>query len=101
MKEEAMTEPMDADTLLRAADALRTLGFDVEPAPLVVLGARQRTATAMSGPFGGLIEAALQAQAVAGTLGLQALTAMASAADAAALLAAAEPPQAFGGQAER
>ncbi|MQM25737.1 hypothetical protein [Glycomyces albidus] len=97
-----MTEPMDAGALLRAADAaLRTLGFDVEPAPLVVLGPAQRTAIAMAGPFGGLIEAALQAQAAAGTLGLQALAALAGAADAAALLAPADPPRIAGGQGER
>ncbi|GAA2299879.1 hypothetical protein GCM10009853_065230 [Glycomyces scopariae] len=72
-------------TLLRAADTgLKALGFDVQPAPLVTLGALQRTAIAMAGPFGGLIEAALQAQALAGTLGLQTLTTLVNAADATA-----------------
>ncbi len=69
-----MTEHMDADA------ALKDLAFDVQHAPLVTLGALQRTAIAMSGPFAGLIEAALQAQAVAATLAFQALTALASAA---------------------
>ncbi|MEU6248093.1 hypothetical protein [Glycomyces sp. NPDC047010] len=81
-------------TLLRVADAaLKAVGFDVQPAPLVTLGAAQRTAIAMAGPFGGLIEAALQAQALAGTLGLQTLTTLVNAADAtagAALSAAAD-----------
>jgi hypothetical protein len=72
-------------TLLKAADAaLKVAGFDIQPAPMVTLGALQRTAIAMAGPFGGLIEAALQAQALAGTLGLQALTSLVNAADATA-----------------
>lgn len=97
-----MTEPMDADALRRTADAaLSTLGFEIEPAPLVVLSAMQRTTIAMAGPFGGLIEAALQAQAMAGTLALQALTALSHAADvtgSADVPSASEPPQAFRGQ---
>ncbi|WP_198667403.1 WXG100 family type VII secretion target, partial [Glycomyces dulcitolivorans] len=72
-------------TLLKAADAaLKVAGFYIQPAPMVTLGALQRTAIAMAGPFGGLIEAALQAQALAGTLGLQALTTLVNAADATA-----------------
>ncbi|WP_335989535.1 hypothetical protein [Glycomyces sp. MUSA5-2] len=81
-------------TLLRAADtALKAVGFDIQPAPLVTLGAAQRAAIAAAGPFGGIIEAALQAQALAGTLGLQTLTTLVNAADAtagAALTAAAD-----------
>ncbi|WP_133884068.1 hypothetical protein [Glycomyces sp. NRRL B-16210] len=72
-------------TALKVADAaLKATGFDVQPAPLVTLGALQRTAIAMAGPFGALLEAALQAQAAAGTLGLQALLSLVNAADAAA-----------------
>ncbi|RRR96069.1 hypothetical protein [Glycomyces terrestris] len=62
-----------------AAAALRARGF--EPGPPVTLGPAQRAAVAASGPFAGLVEAALQAQALAGTLGLQALAALACAAD--------------------
>jgi hypothetical protein len=81
-------------TGLKAADtALKALGFDIQPAPAVTLGPAQRTAIAMAGPFGGILEAALQAQAMAGTLGLQTLTSLINAADAtagAALTQAAE-----------
>jgi uncharacterized protein YukE len=72
-------------TLLKAADAaLKATGFDIQPAPLVTLGPAQRTAIAMAGPFGGFLEAVLQAQAMAGTLGLQSLTSLVNAADATA-----------------
>ncbi|MCC3764675.1 hypothetical protein K3N28_16580 [Glycomyces sp. TRM65418] len=72
-------------TVLKAADAaLKATGFTVQPAPLVTLGPSQRTAIAMAGPFGGFIEAVLQAQAMAGTLGLQSMTALVNAADATA-----------------
>jgi hypothetical protein len=81
-------------TGLKAADAaLKALGFNIQPAPTVTLGPAQRTAIAMAGPFGGIVEAALQAQAMAGTLGLQTLTSLVNAADAtagAALTQAAE-----------
>ncbi|GAA2166276.1 MULTISPECIES: hypothetical protein [Glycomyces] len=81
-------------TGLKAADAaLKAVGFNIQPAPAVTLGPAQRTAIAMAGPFGGIIEAALQAQAMAGTLGLQTLTSLVNAADAtagAALTQAAE-----------
>lgn len=72
-------------TALKAADAaLKAIGFDIQPAPLVTLGAAQRTAIAMAGPFGPVLEAALQAQAAAGTMGLQTLTSLINAADATA-----------------
>ncbi|WP_205328562.1 hypothetical protein [Glycomyces sp. YM15] len=72
-------------TGLKAADAaLKAIGFNIQPAPMVTLGPAQRTAIAMAGPFGGILEAALQAQAMAGTLGLQALTSLINAADASA-----------------
>lgn len=81
-------------TGLKAADtALKAIGFNIQPAPMVTLGPAQRTAIAMAGPFGGILEAALQAQAMAGTLGLQTLTSLINAADAtagAALTQAAE-----------
>ncbi|HEY1093845.1 MAG TPA: hypothetical protein VGE61_04030 [Glycomyces sp.] len=81
-------------TGLKAADAaLKAVGFNIQPAPAVTLGPAQRTAIAMAGPFGGILEAALQAQAMAGTLGLQTLTSLVNAADAtagAALTQAAE-----------
>jgi hypothetical protein len=81
-------------TGLKAADAaLKAIGFNIQPAPMVTLGPAQRTAIAMAGPFGGILEAALQAQAAAGTLGLQTLTSLINAADAgagAALTQAAE-----------
>ncbi|GAA2125769.1 WXG100 family type VII secretion target [Glycomyces algeriensis] len=72
-------------TGLKAADAaLKAIGFNIQPAPMVTLGPAQRTAIAMAGPFGGILEAALQAQAMAGTLGLQTLTSLVNAADATA-----------------
>ncbi|MBO3734244.1 hypothetical protein [Glycomyces niveus] len=72
-------------TGLKAADAaLKAVGFDIQPAPLVTLGPAQRTAIAMAGPFGPILEAALQAQAAAGTMGLQTLTSLINAADATA-----------------
>ncbi|MFG3338569.1 WXG100 family type VII secretion target [Glycomyces sp. NPDC048151] len=72
-------------TGLKAADAaLKALGFNIQPAPMVTLGPAQRTAIAMAGPFGGILEAALQAQAAAGTFGLQTLTSLINAADATA-----------------
>lgn len=72
-------------TALKFADAaLKAAGFDVQPAPLVTLGALQRRAIAMAGPFGALLEAALQAQAAAGTIELQARLSLVNAADAAA-----------------
>ncbi|MEU5154439.1 hypothetical protein [Glycomyces sp. NPDC021274] len=81
-------------TGLKAADAaLKAIGFNIQPAPMVTLGPAQRTAIAMAGPFGGILEAVLQAQATAGTLGLQTLTSLINAADAtagAALTQAAE-----------
>jgi hypothetical protein len=81
-------------TVLKAADAaLKATGFNVQPAPLVQLGPAQRTAIALAGPFGAFLEAVLQAQAMAGTLALQALTSLVNAADAtagAALTEAAE-----------
>lgn len=70
---------------LKVADAaINAAGFDVQPAPLVTLGMVQRVAIAAAGPFGPLVEAALQAQAAAGTMGLQALLSLVNAADAAA-----------------
>lgn len=72
-------------TGLKAADAaLKAVGFNIQPAPLVTLGPAQRAAIAMAGPFGSFIEAGLQVQAMAGTLGLQTLTSLINAADATA-----------------
>ncbi len=72
-------------TGLKAADAaLKAIGFNIQPAPLVTLGPAQRTAIAMAGPFGSFLEAGLQVQAMAGTLGLQTLTSLINAADATA-----------------
>jgi hypothetical protein len=81
----AGTQMLAECTILKAADAaLKATGFSVQPAPLVQLGPAQRTAIAMAGPFGGFLEAVLQAQAIAGTLGLQSLTSLVNAADATA-----------------
>lgn len=81
----AGTQMLTECTVLKAADAaLKAAGFNVQPAPLVQLGPAQRTAIAMAGPFGGFLEAVLQAQAMAGTLGLQSLTSLVNAADATA-----------------
>jgi uncharacterized protein YukE len=81
----AGTQMLAECTILKAADAaLKATGFNVQPAPLVQLGPAQRTAIAMAGPFGGFLEAVLQAQAMAGTLGLQSLTSLVNAADATA-----------------
>jgi hypothetical protein len=72
-------------TGLKAADAaIRAVGFNIQPAPMVTLGPAQRTAIAMAGPFGPILEAGLQAQAMAGTFGLQTLTSLINAADATA-----------------
>jgi len=71
--------------LLKLADtSLQVAGFNILPAPQVVLGPAQRAAVAASGPFGAHFEAAFQLQAAAGTLGLKSLHGLINASDAVA-----------------
>ena len=73
---------------LKAADAaIRAAGFDVQPAPQVTLGAGQRLAIAMAGPFGFPLQAALEATAFASTTALQVVLAGLNATDAEAAAA--------------
>ncbi|WP_026923368.1 hypothetical protein [Glycomyces arizonensis] len=89
-----------AVTVLKGADAaIHAAGFDVQPAPQVVLSAAQRVAIAMAGPFGFQVQAALEATALAATTGLQAVLAGLNSTDAqaaAALSAAAGALQPLG-----
>ncbi|MEU6858255.1 hypothetical protein AB0B28_05185 [Glycomyces sp. NPDC046736] len=63
---------------------LKGKGFDVLPAPLVAVSAAQHALIAQLGPLGGFLEAALQAEAAAGTAQLQSALGLLNAADAAA-----------------
>ncbi|HEU5128688.1 MAG TPA: hypothetical protein VFU12_11925 [Glycomyces sp.] len=77
-----------AVTILKAADAaIQAAGFDVQPAPQVVLGAGHRLAIAMAGPFGFQLQAALEATAFASTTALQVVLAGLNATDAQAATA--------------
>ncbi|WP_026931559.1 hypothetical protein [Glycomyces tenuis] len=72
-----------AVTALKTADAaIHAAGFDIQPAPQVTLGAAQRLAIALAGPFGFQLQAALETAALAATTGLQAVLATLNSTDA-------------------
>ncbi|WP_199044374.1 hypothetical protein [Glycomyces salinus] len=84
----------DVASLKSVDEAAHAQGFNVEPAPLVMLGPRHRFEIAIAGPLGGpTLQAAYEAQAAALTASMQSGLAMVNADDATgatALNAAAE-----------